>query len=162
MITQGIPMRTGSNAIAPRRPWVKLINPRGKASACPLLFAFCLLLTSFGDTATGQTPNANSVPAGEVSKQANGLILQGFDLLSQHDAAGAERVFRQAIDVQPEVEAAHRGLALALRDQGRGRFDFAFSSEEFMRAQVGAEKPFVNSEKLKLVGKSAHAARLPA
>ena len=114
-------MRVGTEVrdIAPWLLCVKLFNPRGKTSACLLLFAFCVLPTSFGRTATGQTPNANSVPAGEVSKQANDLILQGFDLLSQHDAAGAERVFRQAIDVQPEVEAAHRGLALALRDQGR-------------------------------------------
>jgi tetratricopeptide (TPR) repeat protein len=39
--------------------------------------------------------------------------------LSRNDAAGAEKIFRQAIDVQPEVEPAHRGLGLALREEGR-------------------------------------------
>jgi len=32
---------------------------------------------------------------------------------------GRRRLFRQAIDVQPEVEAAHRGLGLALREEGQ-------------------------------------------
>ena len=39
--------------------------------------------------------------------------------MSRNDAMGAEKAFRQAIDVQPEVEPAHRGLGLALREQGR-------------------------------------------
>ena len=81
---------------------------------CLLLSAFCLPLSAFC-----QQPTAVSAPAGQVSKQASDLILQGFDLLSRHDAAGAEKAFRQAIEVQPEVEAAHRGLGLALREEGR-------------------------------------------
>ena len=118
---------------APWRLCVRLLIAREKSAACLMstadrflpsafclvLSAFCLLPTAFCLPARGQAPNAVSVPVGEVSKQANDLILQGFDLLSQHDEAGAEKAFRQAIDVQPEVEAAHRGLALALRDQGR-------------------------------------------
>ena len=44
---------------------------------------------------------------------------KGSTCLGQHDAAGAEKAFRQAIEVQPEVEPAHRGLALALREEGR-------------------------------------------
>lgn len=39
--------------------------------------------------------------------------------MSQNDATKAETAFRQAIEIQPEVEAAHRGLGIALRDQGR-------------------------------------------
>src|ERR1019366_882441 len=104
---------------APWRLCVRLLIAREKSAACLmstadrfLPSAFCLVLSAFCRPARGQAPNAVSVPVGEVSKQANDLILQGFDLLSQHDEAGAEKAFRQAIDVQPEVEAAHRGLAL--------------------------------------------------
>jgi tetratricopeptide (TPR) repeat protein len=86
-----------------------------------LLFGFgvglngvCLLLTAYS-----QLPTPVSAPVGQVSKQASDLMLQGFELLGQHDAAGAERAFRQAIEVQPEVEPAHRGLGLALREEGR-------------------------------------------
>lgn len=38
-------------------------------------------------------------------------------------------------------------LRNALRDEGRGRFDFSFSADEFMRAQMSAEK-----ENLDVVG----------
>ena len=89
---------------------------------CFLPTAFCMLLSAFCllSTADCQQPTPASTPApGQVSKQANDLILQGFDLMSRHDANGAEKAFREAIDVQPEIEAPHRGLALALRDQGR-------------------------------------------
>jgi tetratricopeptide (TPR) repeat protein len=47
------------------------------------------------------------------------LILQGFSLLGEHNASGAEAVFRQAVEAQPEAEPAHRGLGLALREEGR-------------------------------------------
>ena len=46
-------------------------------------------------------------------------VNKGFDLLSQNDAAGAEAAFRKAIDLQPELEMAHRGLGLALRARGQ-------------------------------------------
>jgi tetratricopeptide (TPR) repeat protein len=46
-------------------------------------------------------------------------VNKGFDLLARHDAAGAEAAFRQAIDLQPEFEMAHRGLGLALRARGQ-------------------------------------------
>ena len=88
-------------------------GPRLLAAFCLLVFAFSFLPAAFC-----QAP-ASSPPVGQISKEANDLILQGYDLLSRHDAAGAENAFRQAIEVQPEVEPAHRGLALALRDQGR-------------------------------------------
>ena len=54
-----------------------------------------------------------------VTSQAQDFILQGFEFLGQHDAVRAEGAFRQAIEAQPEAEPAHRGLGLALREQGR-------------------------------------------
>ncbi len=47
-------------------------------------------------------------------------VNKGFDLLARNDAAGAEAAFRQAIELQPELELAHRGLGLALRARGQG------------------------------------------
>ena len=46
-------------------------------------------------------------------------VNKGFNLLSRNDAAGAEAAFRKAIDLQPELEMAHRGLGLALRARGQ-------------------------------------------
>jgi len=46
-------------------------------------------------------------------------VNKGFDLLASHDAAGAEAAFRKAVDLQPELEMAHRGLGLALRARGQ-------------------------------------------
>jgi len=46
-------------------------------------------------------------------------VNKGFDLLSRQDAAGAEAAFRHAIELQPELELAHRGLGTALRAQGQ-------------------------------------------
>jgi Tfp pilus assembly protein PilF len=46
------------------------------------------------------------------------LITQGFDLLSRQDNAGAEASFRRAIEAQPEIASAHRGLALAFWARG--------------------------------------------
>ena len=67
-----------------------------------------------------QAPTKNAAPAGgQISQPASELILQGYDLLGQHNAVGAEAAFRKAIDAQPEVEPSHRGLGLALREQGR-------------------------------------------
>ena len=60
---------------------------------------------------------APASPPAQASKEAEQLIARGFGLLSQNDPAGAEAVFRRAIDAQPEVEAAHRGLGLALQAQ---------------------------------------------
>ncbi len=80
---------------------------------------FTLLLFCFLPSAYNQQRGAASIPAVQVTKQASDLILQGFDYLGQHDAAGAEKAFRAAIEIQPEVEAAHRGLGIALREEGR-------------------------------------------
>jgi Tfp pilus assembly protein PilF len=46
-------------------------------------------------------------------------VNKGFDLLARRDAAGAEAAFRHALDLQPELEMAHRGLGLALRARGQ-------------------------------------------
>ena len=46
-------------------------------------------------------------------------VNKGFDLLARQDPAGAEAAFRHAIDLQPEVEMAHRGLGMALRARGQ-------------------------------------------
>lgn len=54
-----------------------------------------------------------------VSNSAQEVILQGFSRLGEHNAVGAEAAFRQAIEMQPESEPAHRGLGLALREEGR-------------------------------------------
>ena len=96
------------------------------AGCCLLVSAFYLLLSAFAAPLPCQTPPAQSgqsetagIPQPMVTEQAHQLILQGFDLLSRNEPEGAEKAFRQAIDVQPEVEAAHRGLGLALREQGR-------------------------------------------
>src|SRR5579862_239398 len=67
-------------------------------------------------TATAQVPIAPQDGAG--SNPPHELILQGFDDLSQHDPSKAETAFRQAIEIQPELESAHRGLGIALRDEG--------------------------------------------
>jgi tetratricopeptide (TPR) repeat protein len=95
-------------------PFPTIKRPLAKLPIAGLLFALCV--TGFVSAQT-QTPPPAQV--GAVSPQAHELILQGFDLFSQHDGPGAEKAFREAIDIQPEVEAAHRGLALALREQGR-------------------------------------------
>ena len=94
---------------------------RWQLARAALLAGLMAILAGIGDPlrADGQSPGAPGPPVGQVSKQASDFILQGFERLGQHDAAGAERLFRQAIEVQPEVEAAHRGLGLALREEGR-------------------------------------------
>ena len=55
----------------------------------------------------------------QASREAAEAIARGFDLLERNDAAGAEAAFRKAVEAQPEAELAHRGLGLALRDEGR-------------------------------------------
>lgn len=80
--------------------------------------AALLLLLTAGTILSG---NAQPVQAqtADVSGQAHELLLQGFDDLSRHDPARAETAFRQSIEIQPEAEPAHRGLGIALRDDGR-------------------------------------------
>jgi len=117
---------------------------------CLLPAAFCLPLSAFC-----QQPPAVSAPGEQVSKQASDLILQGFDLLSRHDAAGAEKTFRQAIEVQPEVEAAHRGLGLALREEGR-------LPDAFRELQTATQLNPSDSDAHYTLGSVAWAISLPA
>ncbi len=55
----------------------------------------------------------------QSSDQASEFVAQGFELLSRNDAVGAESAFRNAIQARPELAAAHRGLGLALWEQGQ-------------------------------------------
>ena len=104
-----------------------------------LSIAVIVILTGYGGHGPGgspapplwQQPRAFSLAAGaqQAARVASPKLLpgvaeavnKGFDLLGRNDAAGAEAAFRQAIDLQPEVEMAHRGLGLALRAGGRMR-----------------------------------------
>ncbi len=92
----------------------QMVRPILRFAFCFTVAACCLALT-----AHGQASNPTAAAAPQISKQASDLIQQGYEVLSEHDALGAEHMFRQAIEVQPEVEAAHRGLGLALREEGR-------------------------------------------
>ncbi len=123
----------------------------GAQTACGLLLAaFCFLPTGYC-----QQPVASSAPLGQVNKQAADLILQGFDLLGQHDTASAEKAFRQAIDVQPELEPAHRGLALALREQGR-------LADAFRELQTATQLDPSDSDAHFTLGSVAWALSIPA
>ena len=69
-----------------------------------------------GCTLSGAMAQQTALPAAtQPLPGVADLVNRGFDLLARHDAAGAEAAFRQAIDLQPELEMAHRGLGLALR-----------------------------------------------
>ena len=94
---------------------------RGRCAGMAFLFVACALclLCPAAATARQAAEKGPAALAIQVSKEAADRILQGFDLLGQHNSTGAESAFRQAIEVQPEVEQAHRGLGLALREQGR-------------------------------------------
>ena len=83
-----------------------------------LLTAYCLLLSAFNLPPSAFCQIPAGLPA-QVSAQAQELVLQGFERMGTHDAVAAEKSFRQAIELQPELEPAHRGLGLSLREQGR-------------------------------------------
>lgn len=109
----------------------------------------CFFIPSIG--MKGQQPP----PPGQISKEAHELILQGFEKLGQHDATGAEASFRQAIEVQPEVVAAHRGLGLALREQGR-------LPEAFRELQTATQLDPQDADAHYTLGSVAWALSLPA
>ncbi len=137
-----------------RRNHTRLVGPLGFVRSAIFLgvglTGACLPLTAYC-----QLPSAVSAPVGQVSKQAADLILQGFDLLGQHDAAGAEKAFRQAIEVQPEVEPAHRGLGLALREEGR-------LAEAFRELQTATQLNPSDSDAHYTLGSVAWALSMPA
>lgn len=76
-------------------------------------------------------------------------------MLSEHDAEGAERLFRQAIELQPEVESAHRGLGLALREEGR-------LAEAFRELQTATQLNPADSDAHYTLGSVAWALSMPA
>jgi tetratricopeptide (TPR) repeat protein len=77
-----------------------------------LIVLLCGLSGAYGRAQVGGVPQ----PTG----QAAILVAQGFKLLDQRDAPGAEAVFREAIEIQPELAEAHRGLGMALWARGQG------------------------------------------
>jgi len=82
----------------------------------PLLFIVLPLL------APGAVPKpfAQAAAQTQSAKVAAGeAVATGYNLLARHDAAGAEAAFRQAIEALPESQPAHRGLGLALREEGK-------------------------------------------
>jgi tetratricopeptide (TPR) repeat protein len=82
---------------------------------CP--FSLSSLLPARTSALAQQTAlPASTQPLPGVSE----VINKGFDMLSRNDAAGAEAEFRKAIELQPELEMAHRGLGQALRARGQG------------------------------------------
>jgi tetratricopeptide (TPR) repeat protein len=95
--------------------------PRGRFAGAAIVLTFCACC--FVPPGAAALPQASeqkpATAVAQISKEATEFILQGFDLLGQHNARGAEAAFRQAIEVQPEAQPAHRGLGLALREEGR-------------------------------------------
>jgi tetratricopeptide (TPR) repeat protein len=81
------------------------------------VFALLLLLLCAVAGIAGQ---AQTAAPPQVNGQAAALVAQGFKLLDQRDAAGGEAAFRQAIEIQPELADAHRGLGMALWARGQG------------------------------------------
>ncbi len=143
----------GISIIKPGRP------PHcGKILSIIFVLGFCAAMCPAIPSAAAPrqaSQNAVTPPAGQVSKQASDLILQAFELLGQHDAAGAEKAFRQAIEVQPEVEPAHRGLGLALREEGR-------LPEAFRELQTATQLDPTDSDAHYTLGSVAWALSMPA
>ncbi|MBZ5515809.1 MAG: tetratricopeptide repeat protein [Acidobacteriia bacterium] len=88
------------------------MTPATSFSAASLV-SFLLLCASSSALARAQT-----VAAPPAADQAAALVTRGYRLLEQRDAAGAEAAFRQAIEIQPELAEAHRGLGMALWHRG--------------------------------------------
>jgi tetratricopeptide (TPR) repeat protein len=84
------------------------------------LFASAFL-NAGGLTAAVPSPGAvaQTVAQTPPSGQALRLVNQGFEFLARNGAAQAEAAFRQAIEIQPELAAAHRGLGMALAGEGK-------------------------------------------
>ena len=81
-------------------------------NALVLLLLLCGLSGAHGGAQTGGAP--------QPTDQAAALVAQGFKLLDQRDAAGADAAFREAIEIEPELADAHRGLGMALWARGQG------------------------------------------
>src|SRR2546426_8426325 len=86
------------------------VNRRAAATRAALFLIFC----SLGPVPRRIALAFSSSAAARSSPQAADLVAQGFELLSRNDALHAEAAFRKAIEIQPELAAAHRGLGLSL------------------------------------------------
>src|SRR2546428_384961 len=86
------------------------VNRRAAAARAALFLIFC----SLGPVPRRTVMASSSSVAARSSPQAADLVAQGFELLSRNDALHAEAAFRKAIEVQPELAAAHRGMGLSL------------------------------------------------
>ncbi len=104
-------------------------SPESRRLKGPMLCCVGLVLVlAIGPSSLGGLPPAwasakvqqSALPAStQLLPGVAEAVNKGFDLLARQDAAGAEAAFRQAIELQPELEMAHRGLGLALRARGQ-------------------------------------------
>ncbi len=86
-----------------------------------VVFLTCLMSwgvsKGLGEQAPGATtPGTQS--QSELSAKVQALVDQGDERLARKDFAGAEAVFREAIEIAPTSAAAHRELGFALWEQG--------------------------------------------
>jgi Flp pilus assembly protein TadD len=84
--------------------------------ALAMLLAACIYPCPMG--ATGVEAWSRDTAAASEN-DALESVQQGYTLLSQKDAHGAELAFRKAISAQPKLAEAHHGLGLALWNLGR-------------------------------------------
>ncbi|HVA00924.1 MAG TPA: tetratricopeptide repeat protein [Terriglobia bacterium] len=87
-----------------------------------ILLLACLIGFGAGSGSREQSPAAVTPPGTqnqpESSAKAQSLLQQGAEHVVQKDYAGAEAAFREAIEDDPTLAAAHRELGLALWAQG--------------------------------------------
>ena len=102
------PVKRGSHVLAARRGILRLA-----------LIPCLLLLLPRAGAATPKPFAQAAAQARPAKAAASDAVANGYDLLARHDVAGAEAAFRQAIEAVPESEPAHRGLGLALREEGK-------------------------------------------
>src|SRR2546422_8293284 len=90
------------------------VNRRAAAARAALFLIFCSLGPVPRQIALAFSSFVAARSSLQGSPQAADLDAQGFELLSRNDALHAEAAFRKAIEIQPELAAAHRGLGLSL------------------------------------------------
>jgi tetratricopeptide (TPR) repeat protein len=85
-----------------------------------VLISLVCAAIGYGAGQQAAAPAATSKPAGgkEPSQQSIELVNQGNGLLDRKDFAGAMATYEKAIRTDPAFAAAHRGLGLALWQQG--------------------------------------------
>jgi len=83
------------------------------------LFIVCCISVAAGNSLAEQAAAARATPEPQNESESRTLVQQGDDRLAHQDFAAAEAVFRAAVEGDPTLAAAHRGLGLALWEQGR-------------------------------------------